>query len=594
MYGFVKGLGIMQNIELNFFDMQTNAMIRRANRKTRVFSSSSASSGEAQRKNEEKAANVKNDESNIKNETAAEETKNENKSETVNEKKETPKAEAPKKESKKQAEQKKKAEAEAPVEPAGAEKVEKKESKKETPKASVEAEKNVNGNAEAAMDGRPVNPYVEFKEQQAGFTPDFSSFIVNDGTPNIHNVGDIMGNVKNVYNNTPNQQPQYTPQQQQAFYQPHIQPQQAPPMQRFVVYQPPVQQQPMNQQPIGGFQVPQQFVQQQPQQQAAVTPNIPVMNPQDIVRPANAKEQQEVVVTPNINVDDGTNKSNDPASKEVDVTLNIETDPSLNKKVKYPGPIQEVTNPSAEELAFSNKFDNSEMIQKYPILQQIQDVASKNKVHVKFTVSATPGIIHVDSYDQNRRLDLRSFILDTGVIIDNRIKVYPFNKEMLGDNLNFERSIAFCATKRDKNNEGKKKGFNQVFNEGLFDIIFKGGIGTLSGDQGMFSPELMNANLYVDMITMLKFVRNKQQREAVRKSIISTASAGVFEYFRQQTGDHEIRFNVIGVDDKNTVTLQNGAAINYGRDAYSTIPITIEILADGTVNTLAPGAVTAS
>ena len=54
MYGWIPHLGLKQNIELNIMDMKLNAIVRKANRETRVYSSSSASSGGAQKSKEEK------------------------------------------------------------------------------------------------------------------------------------------------------------------------------------------------------------------------------------------------------------------------------------------------------------------------------------------------------------------------------------------------------------------------------------------------------------------------------------------------------------------------------------------------------------
>lgn len=575
MYGWIPHLGLKQNIELNIMDMKLNAIVRKANRETRVYSSSSASSGGAQKPKEENAANVntsKVDENNKseekKNENVTAETSN--KEEAVKEPKVEEKKTEEKKESKKEkkkAEQNKKAEAEAPVEPAGAEKI----------NEDKRSSQPVNSNVEAAMGCQPsANPYADFKEQQSGFTPNFNGFVADDKTAKGFNVGDIMNNVKSVFNGIPNINiPQSNP-NQQAQQQPVNQNAQMPFMPQIppemMMYFWQMQNAQAQQPPVA----PQQPVQQE---QTVYVPNV-----QTVAPPAT---QEQVIYTPPIQTVE------EPEDDKVKVSINIDETPSLNKKVKYPGPIQEVTNPPEEELVFENKFDNSELIAKFPILKNIQDVANDNKVHAKFTESATTGIILVDSYDQNRRLDIRCFILDMGMIIDNRVKVYPFNKEMIGDSLNFELSHAFTATIRD-NSDPKKKGAKQKFNYALFDIIFKGGINSLADQQGMFSAELMKANRYVDMISMLKYVRNKQQREIVRKNIINLSNTGFFENLRMQANDYEIRFKVTYVDKDNTIKLENGAPVNYGRDAFSKIPITITIKADGSATMNAPGGVLAS
>ena len=308
-----------------------------------------------------------------------------------------------------------------------------------------------------------------------------------------------------------------------------------------VNYQPPMNPQ-MVQQPV------QQPIIQQPmpvQQPPIMAPQQPFNIPQ-VIPNANENEYLEYLekkkqMAANVKVGFGNHKIDNPPipkppvvkAKEDNVDLDIDC-LKINVEEKPPKKIPDIISETAEqpEPIVEKKepvFDNSFLKNKYRFISDIEKIALKNDVQVKFlervdSEGRPNGLISCIAYTAGKAEPnvFKSFTIDTGHIIDRRAKVFP----IIVDN-GFEDYQAYpvLIPKKDED-KGKSKSKN-VINEKLFDDIFKGGVAMLN-PKGMYTPEYLELNKVVALITMPTNNMNAETRKKVRDRLLDALRSGVF------------------------------------------------------------------
>lgn len=346
---------------------------------------------------------------------------------------------------------------------------------------------------------------------------------------------------------------------------------------------PPMQQQFQQQIPSNGFnpmmqpqvpsisQVPPVMQQQIPMQQEPVHPQV-AQYMEDI-----KKYEQQVADAQKVKVGKGNHKIDNPQppkppkikaeEDKVDVDLNaiyVETAPPKPPKewptaVNNPLPQAEV-----EQEVATPVFDNTPLINKFRYLGDIEKIALENGVQVQFMprvgLDGNPnGLISCISYTEPTKPNpYKGFTIDTGVIIDKRAKVYPAIVQS-----GYEDMQAYpVLVPKDDKSEGKGKSKN-VINEQLFNDIFKGGVNML-GPRGMYSPDYLELNKCVAMITMPTNNMSGDTRKAVRDRLLAAVKAGVFATAFQHEPNSRFMFKNY---DKKTgcFTLTNkGVPYRYG------------------------------
>lgn len=416
-------------------------------------------------------------------------------------------------------------------------KEEKKQATKETKTASSKPDEKVSKGADR----------VDWKSNP------ISEPSVQDGHIDLYKVCENlnkMGSIDMGFQN-PVQQPLYQQQgyqqfmggQQPVMQQPIMQPQQVPHMQ-----------QPMNpiQQPVmyQGFQPIMQQGVQQP------------MHRVDENKSQQTQKQKPQKQTDKIDSNIDLHVDVLPEEKDVHVTA---VDPSvveLGKKIIQNTPI-EVT----------AKYDNSVVKTKYPYLQDVENVALKNGCQVKMMerIGAngnSVGLIDVYTEVNDIVAEKKSFTIDTGNIIDKRIKVFPVILEC-----GYEKYQAYPLKDRSKDKNDKQ----MVFNEELFKNIFVGGVDSLP-DRGMYSPERRELNRIVDLISMPTKDMSSSDRKEVMARLEKAYKSGAFtssNYYK--SGGHAFRFRFKeGSFNKNTktFTLVSTAPLYYNGPYFSKCLIT--------------------
>lgn len=229
-------------------------------------------------------------------------------------------------------------------------------------------------------------------------------------------------------------------------------------------------------------------------------------------------------------------------------------------------------------------FDNRSLIERYKYLGDIERIALECGAQVQMIPRATfdgknfSGLISVITYtDGNPKPNpLKGFTIDTGVIIDHRAKVFP---AILAEG--YEDLQAYPVLIPNEGEKGKGKSKN-VINEKLFRDIFIGGMNMLEPKNGMYTPDYLELNKFVAIITMPTNNMNGDTRREMRNRLKAAMNAGVFA--SALANDPNSRFRITGYNKKSKeFTLTNeGVPFRFGGPVLSTKPIKIHFKADGT------------
>ena len=227
-------------------------------------------------------------------------------------------------------------------------------------------------------------------------------------------------------------------------------------------------------------------------------------------------------------------------------------------------------------------FDNRELTNKYKYLADIEKIALACGVQVQMIPRATAdgknfnGLISMIVYTGGPKPNpLKGFTIDTGVIIDHRAKVFP---SILAEG--YEDLQAYpVLIPQENNGKGKQK---NVINEKLFRDIFIGGINMLDPKDGMYTPDYLELNKFVAIITMPTNNMNGETRREMRNRLKAAMAAGVFASALDY--DPNSRFRVTGYNKKTKefVLTNEGVPFRFGGPVLSTRPVKIFFRADGT------------
>ena len=300
------------------------------------------------------------------------------------------------------------------------------------------------------------------------------------------------------------------------------------------------------------------------------------------------KYEQQVADAQKVTVGKGNHKVDNPQPpkppkiKAEEDKVNVELD-AIHVETAPPKPPKAwpdaVNNPlpqaEVQQETPTPVFDNNQLINKYRYLGDIEKIALANGVQVQFVarvgLDGNPnGLISCISYTEPSKPNpYKGFTIDTGVIMDKRAKVYPAIIESGYEDL---QAYPVLIPKEDKA-EGKGKSKN-VINEQLFNDIFKGGVNML-GPRGMYSPEYLELNRCVAMITMPTNNMNADTRKTVRDRLLKAVKAGVFSTAFQHEPNSRFMFKNY---DKKTgcFTLSNkGVPYRYGGHYLATKEVEI-------------------
>lgn len=266
--------------------------------------------------------------------------------------------------------------------------------------------------------------------------------------------------------------------------------------------------------------------------------------------------------------------------------INVETNPPAPPK-QWP----EVVNnqlPQAEgvqqQAPATPAFDNSAVTSRANCryLSDIEKLALECGVQIQMIARAgtngeDSGLITCVVYtpESPKPNPYKGFTIDTGMIIDRRAKVFPGIVQT-----GFEDMPAFpvLVPKDDNNENGKGK---NVLNEKLFRDIFTGGVQMVQGMRSMYTPDFMELNKNVAIITMPTNNMNKDIRLAVRNRLMAAMEAGVFESAKQIDPYARFRFKHYDKKTQSFILTTAGTPYRFCGPVQSTREIEIEFTAEG-------------
>lgn len=231
-----------------------------------------------------------------------------------------------------------------------------------------------------------------------------------------------------------------------------------------------------------------------------------------------------------------------------------------NVTIENSGFVPTVPTPNTtSEKPVSKIKSNKPIIDSYPFMREIEEIALENGYQIEFRFHDNIGAISAAVYDANSMtlIDGKGFVIDLGNIIDRRKKVF------LGFHTIFERLPAYHAFgKPDKHGVSK-------LNKEFFKTIIVGGNAAAANVKPMYSPEFTDLNAHVALITMTKLNLHPDDRRYLQGRLVDVLNAGIFGEVRH--ADPLTRFRIAEFDKKTkTIILDSdGVTVNYG---YEYIP----------------------
>lgn len=172
------------------------------------------------------------------------------------------------------------------------------------------------------------------------------------------------------------------------------------------------------------------------------------------------------------------------------------------------------------------------------------------------------GLIACAVYTDGVFNKYKSFTIDTGMVIDKRVKMFPAIIDCGFENLN-----AYPVLIESKDH--KKK-----FNEPLFRQMFKGGIYVIDTFKPMYTDEYIELNKNVALITMPTDKIDRELKNLIRNTLLKALNNGVFA--EAKNIDPNSRFVFKYLDEYKNFTLTNkGVGAFYGAPCSSTIEVEI-------------------
>lgn len=237
-------------------------------------------------------------------------------------------------------------------------------------------------------------------------------------------------------------------------------------------------------------------------------------------------------------------------------------------------------------------FDNTALFEKYRYLADIESIALENGVQLRMFerpgINGNPsGLLTIVAYTGDPAVENRfkSFTIDTGMIIDKRAKVFPGVVPSGYENM---QAYAVLVSHHEENPDGGKPKIKNEINRKLFEDIFKGGVEMLDPKKGLYTPNFLELNKRIALITMPTRNMNSNTRKAIRDRLMDAMKKGVFD--KALSYDPNSRFVFKSYDKKSGLFVLSNEHVPkmFGEPCTSTKKIEIRFAYDtATVDVLA-------
>ena len=318
------------------------------------------------------------------------------------------------------------------------------------------------------------------------------------------------------------------------------------------------------------------FMNGMPQQQTFVPPvqagPIPGQGRHKVDNPPPAKKEVKKADADNVDVD-------------LSALHGVETNPpkppkqwpdSVSAKLPNPGPVEQApTMPVFDNTAVTNKPNCR-------YLAEIEKLALECGVQIQMLQrvgvnGSESGLISCVVYtpESDKPNPYKGFTIDTGMIIDKRAKVFPAILTT-----GYEDVPAFPVLIPDPNNKEGGKSKN-ILNVQLFRDIFTGGVQMLNNATSMYTPDFMELNKSIALITMPTQNMNKETRIKVRDRLMAAMKAGVFKEVHKVDEYSRFVFKHYDKKDNSFVLSNSGVPYRFGGVPQNQKNIEIIFASDG-------------
>ena len=225
--------------------------------------------------------------------------------------------------------------------------------------------------------------------------------------------------------------------------------------------------------------------------------------------------------------------------------------------------------PEVKEIGILPNERNKNVINQFPYLAEIERVANKNGIMLEMKANPNAadnnfsGIIICQAYNaENGQFNIfKTFGIDTGVIIDNRIKLI-INRDMKPESY-YEDMHFYSLFDKTKDENGKNQ--KKTLDMRLLDDFFKGGFDNISKRE-MFPQDIMELNKIVSLITVPS---GTAMYNEIRKQLLEAMKNGEFDFMIPNVagisndGSVCMRFAVVDSNPHNKEFILSSAGVPY-------------------------------
>lgn len=225
--------------------------------------------------------------------------------------------------------------------------------------------------------------------------------------------------------------------------------------------------------------------------------------------------------------------------------------------------------PEVKEIGILPNERNKNVINQFPYLAEIERAANKNGIMLEMKANPNAadnnfsGIIICQAYNaENGQFNIfKTFGIDTGVIIDNRIKLI-INRDMKPESY-YEDMHFYSLFDKAKDENGKNQ--KKTLDMRLLDDFFKGGFDNISKRE-MFPQDIMELNKIVSLITVPS---GTGMYNEIRKQLLEAMKNGEFDFMIPNVagisndGSACMRFAVVDSNPHNKEFILSSAGVSY-------------------------------
>ena len=190
------------------------------------------------------------------------------------------------------------------------------------------------------------------------------------------------------------------------------------------------------------------------------------------------------------------------------------------------GILEENVSKEVEKVPLKSVFPtNADLYKDHPYLAEVEQVALDNGYQIGFAVRPN-GLIDCNIANaEGQYINTKGFMIDPGLIIDRRKKVFPGLKAFYeGENA---YPLFINSNTKDKDGGKKDKKSANVFNEELIKTLIVGGNEAITA-KGMYTEDFRNLNAIVALITIPTDKNGPADRKYIQNRLIDIYKSGVF------------------------------------------------------------------